>query len=224
MKYSSSITVLLFLLLVKPASAQEPDLDSVKTILYEVNKVFDSSRYLAFDVQMLYRSDTSFGRFESDAQQARYVINDKHLYFAMNNDEYVQTDSFLFNIYHDDQLIVMSRQPAERVSNRFPLREFLDSILTIYDSAYAIRAFGGESMHRVTFVAKNDSLPYSRFAIAYAPDNFLPTSIEIETLGYLDLTDVPDSLIAKVSIKPVRQRVEMIFENYSFPDNPNIFG
>ncbi|NCT73504.1 MAG: hypothetical protein GXC78_03160 [Chitinophagaceae bacterium] len=206
------------------ATAQEPDLDSVKTELYKVNRVFDSSRYLAFDVVFRMNTDTSFGKFDQDEQAARYILNNKNMYYQMGEDEYVQTDSFTYNIYNADQVIIMTRELPVQLSNRFPLREFLDSIINWYDSAYMIRINQSDTVHSISFVARGDSLPYSRFAIYYQPYSYLPVAIEMETREPFDRSDIPDTLLAKVSIKPVRHTLYMQFMNYSFPDSLDMFN
>ena len=39
------------------------NLDSAKARLYQINKVFDSARYLGFNVQFVYSTDTIYGKF-----------------------------------------------------------------------------------------------------------------------------------------------------------------
>lgn len=217
------IAISVLLLSSSPAFAQEADVDSVKMELYKLNRVFDSSRYLAFDVRFRYNTDTTFGKFESEEQVASYVLNNRHFYFSMGDDEYVQTDSFLFSVYNDEKMLVMSHEPAVAISEKFPVRPFIDSIIGVYDSAYSIRAFATDSICRISFTARTDSMPYSRFMIEYYEGSYLPVRFEIETLGHLDVSEIPDSLLSKVSIKRIRQRVEMIFENYSFPPELEMF-
>lgn len=217
------LSLLMFATTFTALKAQEPNLDTVKARLYAVNKVFDSSRYLAFDVLFNYHTDTLFGKFERDMQMAKYVINDRHFYMSMGEDEYIQTDSFLFTIYHEDRLLVMSAEPAAPLSQQFALREFLDSILYYYDSAYAIKVVENDSVHAISFAAKADTLPYSRFTIEYQANSFLPLRIEAEIMQYPDFDDIPDTLAAKFPLTKVRHRAEMVFENYSVPLDPNVF-
>ena len=205
------------------ATAQPANLDSVKTELYLVNKVFDSSRYLAFDVIYRMKSDTSFGKFGQDEMAVSYIINNKNLYYRTGEEEFLQTDSFSYSIYHDDRTIIMSREEPLLVGNRFPLREFLDSIITWYDTAYSIRLTQTDTMHAISFVALIDSVPYSRFAIYYRPGSYLPTAIEMETREAFDRGDIPDTLLAKVSLKPVKRKLTMSFLNYTFPNTLEVF-
>lgn len=209
--------------IIATAAAQEPSLDSVKTELYHVNKVFDSSRYLAFDVVYKISTDTSFGKFDQDQIVVSYILNNRNMYYKAGEEEFVQTDSFSYSIYNTDQLIVMTREQSVMLSNRFPLKEFLDSIITWYDSAYSIRINRTDTIHSISFVARGDTLPYSRFAIYYQPYSYLPVAIETETLTPYDWGEAPDTLLAKVSIKPVRHRAVMQFTNYSFPESLEIF-
>src|SRR5258705_2253715 len=82
-----------------------PNLDSVKAELYKINKIFDSSYYLGFDVGIAYSSDTLYGRFEHEEMKGKYILNNRNLYYKMGNIEYAQNDSFVYNIYHDEKMI-----------------------------------------------------------------------------------------------------------------------
>lgn len=220
----SFCSIILFSLLNFAAMGQEANLDTVKAELYKVNKVFDSSRYFSFDVLFKSGTDTSFGKFETTVEQGHYMLNRNNYYFKMGEEEFIQTDSFFISLYNNDRVMIATREDPMPPGERFPLRLFLDSIITLYDSAYIIKAGETDSIRYISFVAKNDSLPYSRFSIQYLPVSYFPVSMEFENLSELDTTALPDSLASKVKIKKIRNRLVMEFSNYQFPQSLEVFN
>lgn len=206
------------------ASAQPNILDSVKTELYKVNKVFDSSYYLGFDVNIMYSSDTLFGRFEHEEMKGKYILNRRNLYYKMGNIEYAQNDSFVYNIYHDEKMMMMTKDIMASNSALFPLKEFVDSIITWYDSSYTISMYTVAESKVIEFTAITSEVPYKRFAIYYEAESHYPDRFEMSMRGELnDLYDIPDSIAALIRIKPVEKRITMSFSNYYHPKTLEMF-
>jgi hypothetical protein len=204
--------------------AQTPD--SVKQALYKINKVFDSSRYLAFDVNIKYQSDTLLGKFEYEEVSGEYIVNNKHLYYKMGDIEYVQNDSFVYNIYNDEKMMMMTRDIMQFNSSQFPLREFVDSIIMWYDTAYSISIQSADESRTISFTAKPAfyDLPYRSFSITYQEDNYFPEQFEMTMYeGLTDLSDIPDSVAMYIKIRPVQKRITMSFSNYRNPQDLSVF-
>lgn len=206
-------------------SAQVPS--SVKEALYKVNKTFDSSRFLAFDVNITFKSDTVLGKFENEEAVASYIVNSHNLYYKMGDIEFVQNDSFIYNIYHDEKMIMMTRQQTAENSSQFPLREFVDSTLSLYDSAYNITlSFFSDVSRMVAFDAKPaySGLPYQRFAIYYDPATYFPQSFEIVMYAPIsDLGNATESISASIKLKSVKKVLKMEFSNYRSPSDLAVF-
>lgn len=206
------------------AISQPPNLDSVKAALYKVNKVFDSTAYLGFDVTIRYNSDTLYGKYEKEELTGSYIVNNRNLYYKMGNTEYAQNDSFVFTVYHDDKTMIMTRELLPSNSSLFPLKEFVDSIINWYDTAYTISIRDEDESKVIEFTATQPGLPYQRFSIFYEAVSHYPDKIEmvlVESLG--DLGDVPDTIAYDVKQKPVKKLISMQFSNYYHPLTLEIF-
>jgi hypothetical protein len=113
-------------------------LDSAKNELYRINKVFDSTEYLGFNLDISYKSDSANKTVETDQMSGNYVLNQKNMYYQMGSTIYVQTDSFAYNIYPDEKMMVMTKNFIVQNSNLFPLRTFIDSMMYHYGNDYTI--------------------------------------------------------------------------------------
>ncbi len=201
----------------------QPNLDSVRQELYKVNQVFDSARYLGFDVDIVSSSDTLFGRYEHEEMKGNYILNNKNIYYRMGATEYAQNDSFLYNIYHDEKLLMMTRNTVSSNSGLFPLKNFIDSVVTWYDSLYTITLTSDTNSKIIQFTANQSGLPYQRFAIYYNEYSYYPDKFEMSLYEELDLTGVPDSLLQLIRVRPVEKRITMSFSNYHNPSNLGVF-
>ncbi len=205
------------------SKAQSPHLDSAKNELYRINKVFDSSGYLAFDVAVLYNTDTLFGSFEHQEVYGNYIINRNNLYSKLDKTEFIQTDSFTYNIYNGEKTLMMTKNTTSN-SSLFPIRDFVDSVMTWYDTAYTITLRTEDSVLKVIeFSATNPSLPFTHFAVYYDAGTYYPVKFQMNSVGEFDLSQIPDSILSNVAIKPMQRRVTMEFSNYRSADNLDVF-
>jgi hypothetical protein len=211
------------LILALTAVAQTPD--SIKTELYRINKIFDSSEYLAFDVNIVYNSDTSYGKYEHEEMSGNYVINNHNMYYKMGTTEYMQNDSFSYNVYNNDKMMVMTKNFVEANSTIFPLKNFVDSILTWYDSLYTITLSNDTDSRIIEFTSSLSNLPYNHFAIYYSADSYHPDKFEMSFVEPLnDYPDMPDSVISLIKLRPVTKKITMYFTNYHSAEDENIFN
>jgi hypothetical protein len=214
----------LFMIITGTLNAQLPNLDSVKAELYKVNRVFDSSQYLGFDVNIVYASDTLYGKFEHDEMSGKYILNNRNLYYKMGNMEYTKNDSFVYNIYHDEKMMMMTKDVLPANSSVFPLKEFVDSIITWYDTAYTITIMNVEDSKMIEFKAKISGLPYQRFAVYYETSSHYPDKFEMTLKESLnEINDIPDSILQIIKSKPVEKRITMSFSNYYHPQTLEVF-
>ena len=202
-----------------------PNLDSVKAELYKVNKIFDSSSYLGFNVNIVYSSDTVFGRFEHEEMSGKYILNKHNLYYRMGNMEYIQNDSFVYNIYHDERMMMMTKDIMASNSMLFPLKEFVDSIITWYDSLYTISMHTIDESKVIEFTATQTGLPYKRFAIYYEPESHYPDKFEMSMTDALsNIPDIADSIAQLIRLRSVEKRITMSFSNYYHPKTLEMFS
>ncbi len=212
------IMVLSYCLTANFLYAQSYNIDTIKANLYKVNKVFDSSRYLGFDLKLVADTDTLFGKFEHDEVYANYVINNKNIYYKMGDIEYVQTDSFVFNIAASEKMLMMTKDPIASNASLFPLKEFVDSTIKNYQSYYTISMSHNDGNRTINFASTSADMPYTNFSITFDSISFYPRSLEMTMLGQFDLSEVPDSLKSRVKIKPMHRRITMEFTKY-YPVN-----
>jgi hypothetical protein len=204
------------------------NLDSAKARLYRINKVFDNARYLGFDVQFVYSTDTIYGKFNYEEMDGSYILSDNNMYYKMGSTEFMQNDSFVFNIDHDDKLMLMARQQVPSKGDLFPLKEFLDSTLVAYDTAFVINLQETSEYSKLSFTAKFDSLPYRYFAIYYDSSSYYPSKYEMEFYDGGDESDtvflVSDSIQMNPYTTPrVKRRIAINFLNYYSPNSLAVF-
>lgn len=218
------IIAIFFLLAIQAAKAQVVNLDTVKSELFKINKVFDSSQYLGFKVDAIYSSDTLFGQFEHEEMSGEYILNQKDFYYKMGNTEYVQNDSFIYNIYNDDKMMIMTYDTLATRNSLFPLKEFLDSVVNQYDSVYSISIRTDTSgLKVVEFTSLDTNAAYDRFTVYYQPFNYRPQRFELSFKGNFDLSDIPDSLLGPITAHPPRKRLSMNFYNYYNVESLDVF-
>jgi hypothetical protein len=160
---------------------------------------------------------------EQDEVAGSYILNNRNMYYKMGQAEYVQTDSFVYNIDHEEKMIVMTKEPVAYNSSMFPLKEFVDEIIVQYDTAYLISLRTEEDSKVIEFSARGDSLPYKKFSIYYTPESYYPEKFEMVILEPFDTTDVPDSLVQQVKIRPMEQRISIQFSAYYHPVSLDVF-
>lgn len=197
--------------------AQPPNLDSIKLELYKINKLFDSSRYLGFDVHIRYSSDTAYGKYDFEEMTGKYILNQKNIWYKMGDIEYVQNDSFAYDIYHDEKTLVMTRDSISSKSSLFPLKEFVDSMLTWYAASYTISLRDEDDSRVIEFTTEDTLAPYRRFAIYYEPTTYYPDKFE---MYFIEGNQIPSSVDY---LEPTRKTITMSFSNYYNPSSMEIF-
>jgi hypothetical protein len=225
MKYMKQliVAVICCLLLNSKVDAQV-HIDTARSELYQLNSVFDSSAYIGFDVRVVYTTDTVRGKFAYEEMNGNYIINNENMYYKMGSSEYIRNDSFAYHIHHDEKVMLMSNDPAVENSNLFPTREFVDSVLTWYDTAYVITIEDSAEVRTLKFVAKYDTLPYQLFAVYYLKESHLPLLFEMQFFNGADESDTvflvhgSDVSSSLFNSKPVKRRVSMTFSNYTIPE------
>lgn len=178
------ITGIMLLSLCVIANAQSsPVLDSVKHEIYRINKVFDSSAYLGFSVDISYAvpDPDSPGIAQTYEQQVEYQLNNKNYYYKVDDIEYMQNDSFTVNIDHSQKSMIATKNSFNPLSGSFMLKDFLDNNLAYYDSIYSIVINNIDSVTRVIGFNTNDSLSaYKEIYLVYDIETHQPLKISMK--------------------------------------------
>jgi len=130
--------------------------DSAANEIYRINKVFDSSIYMAFNLSISYKSDSAGITKETDQMDGNYLLNGHNLYYSMGGAVYVQTDSFAYNIDPEEKSMVMTKNFIANNNEVFPLHSFTNAMMTTYGSLYnitiqSIAVDSGEFVRRIRF-------------------------------------------------------------------------
>ncbi len=199
-----------------------PLLDSIKNELYRINKVFDSSAYLGFNMNIHYYTDScALSCNLHQYKNMEYQLNNKSYYYKTDNLEYMQNDSFTVSIDHDDKtLIATPTVISNQASTNFLLKDFVQYSLGAYDSLYTINIGDLDSVTReITFQTTAANMPFIKLAVLYDIETYQPLSIETvlgEKLVYESTVPTPhtDTLI---------QQTKITFSNYHTIPTGKIF-
>ncbi len=214
-------------LIVQILHAQSSLLDSAKHELYQINKAFDSSQYIAFNLDIGFKADSAGITLETDQVSGNYLLNKKHMYYNMAGTEYIQTDSFSYTIYPDEKVMVMTKNFVEKASDIFPLRTFVDSVIHYYGNNYTITINTSSNdsvgyIKRIAFaynsIGPADSIPpaYTFVAIDYNDETFFPSGF---IFSYLEIVE-RDSAVFTQLLKTV----SMKFSDYKAFSNTEVFN
>lgn len=227
-------TIILFCMLasVQFLQAQSPMLDSARNEIYRINRVFDSSMYLGFNMDIGYRADSSNVTIETEQMSGTYVLNKKNLYYNMGGTEYIQTDSFSYTIYGDTRMMIMARNAVRNNSELLPLKTYLDSVLNYYGNAFTItidtvHIDSADYVKRILFTidsvgGNSDTITNcTSFFIEYDEGSYLPSKFNF---SYKE--DAPvyvDDTVFSGYIKLVKH-VNMNFSSYKAFTNTEVFN
>ncbi len=220
MKTIKKIIPFCFYLLLGLQPMAQTNIDSVKADLGRINEYFDSATYLAFDVDITTASDTLFGKFTHDETPGKYIISDKSIYYNLGTTEYMQNDSFVVMIYHDEKTMFVTRDTITAKSSLFPLKRFADSVISLSQQYYDITQYDDSDSRVIEFNARDSSMGYTRFAVYYSPDGFYLNRLEMSFPETHDPADPDNGLDAVIFHK----KITMSFSNYSNPGSLDVFN
>jgi hypothetical protein len=225
-KISLSVLIICSFCVVSQAQNTPVIVDSVRNELIRINQQFDSSFFVAFDVNMFYTTDTtSTGLKQTDEKTVHYEMNGSNYYYKIDQEEYIQTDSFVISIDHQEKRIIIApNQNVRSVTTAFSLKEFMDYSINNYDSIYTFSIVDIDSTTRVIGFATSDTtVPYSKFAITYDIDTYLPIAIESLFTDPIELTEDSTASNPNPVGEKVLQTIKMSFENYTGMASGKIF-
>lgn len=130
------ITLLLAILFcMNMAQAQSTVADAVK-VTSHIYKVYEGLPYITFDAKYTYFTDTAYSDFTREVTKGQYTFNGKKARYTMGDVEYLQNDSMLIAVYHQDQMMIISNPVFSNTAAYLPAREALDSLLSVYGEHY----------------------------------------------------------------------------------------
>lgn len=217
---------IIIILCCTPVKAQNNILlDSAKNELYRINKVFDSSAYLGFAINIIYNTDTcvSTGNAQHYEKRVEYQLNKKDYYYKVDDIEYMQNDSFTVSIDHEEKSMIVTKNSFNQLSGSFMMKDFLNNSINNYDSIYTITITDlPDSISRVIDFSTTDSLsPYTKFSVRYDIENYQPQQIEAVLAEKIAVTD--SSQLTGVHTDLLNQKLKLIFLDYRAIPTGKIF-
>jgi hypothetical protein len=184
--------------------------------MYKINQVFDSARYFGFDVNMRYKTDTVFGKFETDEIKGTYIINNKQLYYQLDDNTYMQNDSISIMVMPEDKQVIVSKTIISDYGNLFPVKNFTDSLLDSTAAYYSILTDSSGNFKTIRFEILNDSLPapYTSLSVIYDKETYFITKIILKSKLQSD-----DLMLIRPINPYFQSTIEMNFTNYRVVNN-----
>lgn len=171
-----------FITSVAGLQAQTLTTDSTRKLLFRLNKVYDTTQNIAFDVRFLYDkvNDAQLGLVNHSEVNGSYIFNGKKAFYKLGDVEYLRNDSFAIAAYITDKIIVVSKPESKSASGYIPFNEMLDSITTSMVYAYTATAYAKtDTVNTVQFVKNHDSIPgYDTLRLSYNPVSYILIGME----------------------------------------------
>jgi hypothetical protein len=207
------------------ASAQSAaERDSAKQELLAINKLFDSSAYLGFDMQVRYHTDTSAGKFNRYERNGVYYLNNTNFFYREGEMEYMQNNAFAVSIDHAEKIMLVSKKAATP-PGAVLLKDFIDNAVDLYATAYTIGLnYVDSNLRRISFeLTGNPAVPpaYKRFTLLYDTATNYPESMDIELTKELPLNLPPGSTMVQPA--PLRQFITIEFSGFRALPGTQIF-
>lgn len=199
-------------------------LDSAKNELYRINKVFDSSAYLGFAINIIYNTDTctSTGNTQHYEKRVEYQLNKKDYCYKVDDIEYMQNDSFTVSIDHEEKSMIVTKNSFNQLSGSFMMKDFLNNSINSYDSIYTITINDLDSLSRqISFTTTDTLSPYTNFSVTYDIDNYLPQLIEAGLAEKITVSDSSQGTESHTDL--LTQKLKLIFLDYRAIPTGKIF-
>jgi hypothetical protein len=198
--------------------------DSARRELLAINKLFDSSSYLGFDMQVLYHTDSSAGKFNRYEKNGVYYLNNSNFFYQEAEMEYMQNSAFAVSIDHAEKTMLVAKTAATP-PGRLLLKDFADNVLDVYAAYYTIGLqYADSTLRRISFtLTGNPAVPpaYKWFSLVYDTATNYPESMDIELTQKLPLNLPPGSTM--VQPVPLTQFISINFSGFRALPGTRIF-
>ncbi len=198
--------------------------DSAKQELLAVYKLFDSSAYLGFDMQVQYHTDSSAGKFHRYEKNGVYYLNKNNFFYQEAEMEYMQNTAFAISIDHAEKTMLVARTAATPAGAML-LKDFIDNVLDVYASSYTIGLkYADSNLRRISFTLNGNPAAapaYKRFSLLYDTATNYPESLDIELTQKLPLNLPPGSTMVQPA--PLRQFITINFSGFRALPGTRIF-
>jgi hypothetical protein len=186
----------------------------------EINRNYDSVKYLSFDIRFQYSSDTLLGKFESDGLEGYYTMAGKHTKYRLGNIDFMQNDSFFIAVYNSERFILVDEPKVNNIGSQLPLRGMIDSMLKVYSMDYTITSnhLAGDTAS-IQFLRADSLAKFDVFSIKYDTTSKLIYQLFYE---FTEPAELDSAVLAMMnssgnSMPPMqKKRLTISFRNYRF--------
>ena len=193
----------------------------VAQTLQSIYRNYDSVRYLSFDVQFDYTSDTLLGKFDAEQMKGTYTLAGKKAKYSLGDIDFMQNDSFFIAVYNRDKLLIVDEPRAANTGNQLPMRQQIDSLLLNYSQQYTINNYLlNADTGVIQFVRADSTAQFDLFNIFYEESSKLMTRV---TYDYKEHAGLDSAVLATLMSDPawtgdplVTKRFSIRFQNYRF--------
>jgi hypothetical protein len=207
--------------------------DTALNTAMQFYKTYDSIPYITFDVKYTYLSDTLYSDFSYETQKGSFTMSGKKAKYSVGEVDYLQNDSFMIAVYHNDQMMVVSPPTETNAGAYLPMRSLLDSLLQAYSSDYDITVDNTidtipstaediiNTKGYILFTRKTGATQaqFNRYLIEFdiEQNTILKVEYEFTQSGMgLSSTDEPDEGQRMLKNSPRKRILRIEFSNYRF--------
>jgi hypothetical protein len=211
------VSVFILSALISSNAESQISCNQIKNKIDSINRVYEQSDELSFDVRVTLSSDTVRGYFEVDQQLITYSINRNKYHYRTADNEFLFDDSISLTINHLEQSIFIS-QTAGNPLQLAVMGSFSDSAIAFLCSKYAYSYTSlPNGVKAVNFQSDSINAVYTKLYVRYHSDNYL-----LEEVGF-DFKDYAtpkgnefdeNGLKATDSIPLLNMVMKMKVENY----------
>lgn len=192
----------------------------VKEKLYRMSRAFDSSYFLAFNVDFIYTAlDTVTGKTETSQRSGNYLVKGGAFSYTLGDIEFMQNDSMAFTISHQSKVLFVSKKKLPSAANTLPLKTMVDSLVANYSKYYSITSnsntASGDSTIKFETLNGSNGLPYKSIEITYDKKSIYPKQVEVKYDEYDEVSNDTIPGIVGIRKKVFRAKtMDIVFSNY----------
>lgn len=194
-------------------------IETAKADLSEMYKAYDQIKYLSFDVDYSYDSDTLNGDFTHNELKGSYQISSKNTLYKLGDITFMQNDSILIGVYATKKLIVIGDPQSRAINGAVPMRAQIDSLFKIHGQDYDVIVSTKSRYTTISFNGIDSLAQFVKYDIVYDNHTNFIKELQYSFKGITDknLDDpaMEDSTRQRLLKEVRRKRLTISFSNYS---------
>jgi hypothetical protein len=199
----------------------QSNITTVTQQINSINNAYQNASFLMFDMDVILTSDTINSYYENDKELVHYVLNGNSFYYATEEAEFMQDDTFSITAFNKEQMLIVAKQ-ERNIKTLLPLRTFNDTSLQYYFQYYNVStATLADGDKQIEFITDSAWAFYKQIRIKYDPDNYLLSEVEFryndEATAKLDENN--DGVVVNETLPLLAKKLFIQCRNYQFTTN-----